>query len=169
MPLWRLHYHLVWATKGRVQLIDDHVELTLRKSLQATGNRLELMVHAVGVMPDHVHVAASIPPKHSVADVIRAIKGASTRLINQSALIGSPDVRWQSEYGVLSFSDRGLGEVISYVEHQRERHAANDLYPLLEQCGNPGNDRTGAPGPLAPGAPDDSSSLGTVSFVCNCC
>lgn len=146
MPLWRLHYHLIWATKGRAQVVDDHLEQVLRQSLRATGNRLELLVHAVGVMPDHMHVAVSIPPKHSIADVIQACKGASSRAITEQAPDGAADFRWQSEYGALSFSDRGLGEVISYVEHQRERHAANNLFALLEQCGDASSDRQRPPG-----------------------
>jgi putative transposase len=151
MPLWRLHYHLVWATRGREHLVDDHVEQITRESILATGKRLELIIHATGTMPDHVHIAASIPPKHSISEVVRAFKGASTRHINQSARAGAPEFRWQSEYGALSFSDHGLGEVISYVEHQQERHAANDLYALMEQCGESAIGRSGPPGAKGPG------------------
>jgi putative transposase len=151
MPLWRLHYHLVWSTKEREPLIDDQVESVCRQSLLGTGNRLELIVHAIRAMPDHIHVAVSIPPKHSISDVVRAFKGASTRHINQEASAGAVEFRWQSEYGALSFSDRGLGDVISYVEHQRDRHASGDLYALMEQCGEPEMNRPRPPGAKGPG------------------
>ena len=151
IPPWRLHYHLVWSTRGREHLIDDQVESVIRQSLLGTGNRLELIVHAIGAMPDHIHVAVSIPPKRSVSDVIRAFKGASIRHINQEGHANVSEFRWQSEYGALSFSDRGPGEVISRVEHQRERHAANDLYAPLEQCGELRNEPDRTPGAKGPG------------------
>jgi putative transposase len=144
MPLWRLHYHLVWATKRREPLIGDREEDAIRWSIKKTSDRMGLILHAVGVMQDHVHVAASIPPRHSVATVMRYVKGASTHAVNGRAENSESKFVWQAEYGALSFSDRGLPDVISYVEHQRERHAANDLYAWLEGIEESG---TGLPMP----------------------
>jgi putative transposase len=82
MPLWRLHYHLIWSTKNREPVIEEVAEQAVRWSVQQTANRMGLILHAVGVMPDHVHVVVSIPPKHAVATAVRFLKGASARAIN---------------------------------------------------------------------------------------
>jgi putative transposase len=137
MPLWRLHYHLVWATKGREPLIGAREEDAVRWSVKKTSDRMGLILHAVGVMPDHIHVAVSVPPRHAIATVMRYVKGASAHAVNGREGGIESSFSWQAEYGALSFSDRGLGDVISYVEHQRERHAANDLYAWLEGIEEP--------------------------------
>jgi putative transposase len=138
MPLWRLHYHLVWATKGREPVIGEREEDAVRWSVGKTSDRMGLILHAVGVMPDHVHVAVSIPPRHSVATVMRYVKGASAHAVNGRSGHAESSFSWQAEYGALSFSDRGLGEVIEYVQHQKERHVSNELYTWLEGIEEPG-------------------------------
>ena len=35
MPLWRLHYHLVWATYGRETLISEAAEQMIRRFKKA--------------------------------------------------------------------------------------------------------------------------------------
>ena len=150
MPHWRLHYHLVWATKGRVPAIEEPEEQTIRRCVRETANRMGLILHATGIMPDHIHIAASIPPKHSVSEVVRAIKGSSSRFINLDLHSDETRFGWQSEFGALSFSDRGLQDVIEYVTNQRERHSANNLYAALEMCGE--GDRAPVPtGDKCPG------------------
>ena len=39
---------------------------------------------------------------------------------------------WQSEYGVLSFGERNLADVVDYVNNQPARHAENRLWRPLE-------------------------------------
>ena len=60
---WRLFYHLVWSTKKREPSISQDLETVISRSFDLTCDDLELIVHARGFMPDHVHIAVSIPPK----------------------------------------------------------------------------------------------------------
>ena len=85
MSFWRLFYHIVWSTRGRAQLIDATVEDLLQKAIRSTCTELEVPVHAVGTMPDHVHLAISIPPSLAVAKVVGRIKGSSAHLVNHAA------------------------------------------------------------------------------------
>jgi REP element-mobilizing transposase RayT len=48
-------------------------------SLKLTFVDLDVIPHAVGCMPDHIHVAVSIPPKVALSDLVRRMKGASSR------------------------------------------------------------------------------------------
>jgi REP-associated tyrosine transposase len=65
VPYWRLHYHLVWATHRREPLISESAEQVIRRSFELTCGNMGLFSHAVGVMPEHIHVALSVPPRHS--------------------------------------------------------------------------------------------------------
>ena len=135
MSHWRLFYHLVWATRERFPLLVERSTVqTLERSLEATCRDLHLMVHAIGVIPDHVHIACSIPPSLSISDVVKRLKGASSHRLNQT-IFATGDVvfSWQAEYGVYSFSERVLPGVVAYVRNQEARHAAADLWPGFEQ------------------------------------
>ena len=131
---WRLYYHLIWSTKGREPVIDIDRETILRRSVQASCTTLEVRCHAVGVMPDHVHVAVSIPPKVAVSDAVAAIKGSSSHALKQANAASDREwLGWQAEFGVLSFGERSLPTVIAYVLGQAEHHARGTLFPGLER------------------------------------
>jgi putative transposase len=138
MPFWRLFYHLVWATKGRMPLIDADREEIVRRSIRVSCHEHAALIHGLGVMPDHVHLAVSIPPRLAISDVMHKIKGSSSHLINQvEKTDGRNQFAWQPEYGVLSFGERALADIVAYVENQRTRHANDDLRPLFEQTERP--------------------------------
>ena len=135
MPYWRLHYHLVWATKDRRLMIGDLEAETIRRSFDLTVHDLLLIPHAIGFMPDHVHIAVSIPPKIAVSEAVKRLKGASANAVNHRTEEERPEpFIWQRDYGALSFGDNALPRVVDYVEQQTERHAAGRIWAKLEQA-----------------------------------
>ena len=133
MPYARLLYHVVWATKYRLPSITGARETVIRDSIAATSQELDLAVYGVGIMPDHVHIFAQIPPTLAVARVIGRWKGASSHAVNALTPDAQETFAWQEGYGVLSVSQSGFDRVLEYVQHQRERHGARELYGVLER------------------------------------
>jgi putative transposase len=125
MPYWRLFYHVVWATKKRLDLIDPAWEKDLHGYLRGKATALECIPYAIGSMSDHIHVAISIPPKLAVATLIGKLKGSSSHHINERYAHGS--FMWQTEYGVLSFSEKALSSIVAYINNQKKHHAENTL------------------------------------------
>jgi len=134
MPYWRLYYHLIWATKDRLPLIDAEMWPELTRVLTLTSHQNKLILHAVGGVADHVHVAVSIPPAMSVATAVGRLKGSSSRMMNQHL---DDAFGWQGEYGVVSFGERHLPQVVAYISNQPRRHANNALWPTLEHVPSP--------------------------------
>jgi REP element-mobilizing transposase RayT len=133
MPYARLLYHVVWATKHRQPAIDDGMVIPIQRAIEETSRELDVMVYAVGMMPDHVHVFAQIPPALAVARVIGRWKGSSSHAANENRPATQAMLAWQSGYGVLSVSQSGFDQVLAYVQNQRARHAAREVYAALER------------------------------------
>jgi putative transposase len=134
MPFWRLYYHAVWATKLREPLILDRMIVPITEAIAQTMRDRKVTVFAVGILPDHIHVLAQIPPSINVAEVIGRWKGASSHAANEACWQGTTRLSWQTGYGVLSVSQKGLEPVREYVLNQRERHAQSRLYGVMERC-----------------------------------
>ena len=130
MSYWRLFYHVVWATKNRLDLIDPEWEKDLYSYIWGKATALECVPHAIGGISNHIHVAISIPPKLAVATLIGRLKGSSSHHINERYTHGS--FMWQAEYGVSSFSERALGSIVAYINHQKKHHGENTLDMKLE-------------------------------------
>lgn len=134
MPYWRLYYHVVWETIGRNPWLIDERANIVEAAVRIKVHDHMGIVHAVAVMPDHVHLAMSLPPSVAPADAFGHIKGAAGFLVRlRDRELVRDGFRWQSGYGVLSFGERALPMVVAYIADQEHRHATNILSAALER------------------------------------
>jgi putative transposase len=133
MSYWKLYYHFIWGTKNRSPIIDSNLEPELYRAIAAKVRDMEGLLHAIGRIEDHVHLAVSIPPKIAPAKFIGDVKGNSSHFVNY---VIKPDFEfhWQDEYGVLSFGEKNLSAVVRYIQYQKQHHANGTLNKLMEQC-----------------------------------
>jgi putative transposase len=74
---WECKYHITWIPKYRKKKIFKELRKYLGEKFIELARQKECKIHEGSLMPDHVHVLISIPPKYSVAQVIGFIKGKS--------------------------------------------------------------------------------------------
>ena len=78
---WECKYHivwiLVWIPKCRKKALYMGLRKYLGKVFRELALRKESQIVEGHLRLDHVHVLMSIPPKHSVSEVVRFIKGKS--------------------------------------------------------------------------------------------
>jgi putative transposase len=133
VPFWQHYCHLVWATKLREPTIDDEVAFIFKRTVKSTCDQHRAILHAMGIMPDHVHLAVSIPPRIAISDFVGQVKGLSSFHVNKTVRIERlAHFAWQAEYGLISFGERSLDSVVAYVNSQAAHHAANTLWPTFE-------------------------------------
>jgi len=130
---WEMYFHLVWHTKGSLPLIKPNVEPLLHKYLiHRVLETPEAIVHAVGGIEDHIHMAVSLPPTIEPANWVGDIKGASSHHINHGPC-GAGASAWQTGYGIVTFGAGDLEWVVGYIRNQREHHAAGKAVDRLER------------------------------------
>ncbi len=74
---WECKYHVVFIPKYRKKRIYGGIRRYLGKVLRRLAEQRESRVEEGHLMPDHVHMMISIPPKYAVSQVIGYIKGKS--------------------------------------------------------------------------------------------
>ena len=131
MPFWRLYYHLVWATKDREPLITAGIEDNLYAYLVHKAAEMDVYVYAVNGWYDHVHLVVAIPPKHSVAEVVKRLKGASSHHLHVTNL--APSLEWERGYGALSLGEKQRPVAEAYVLNQKTHHAQQTPIAWLER------------------------------------
>ncbi len=138
MSLWRLYYHIVWATKFRQALILPEQERQLYDYIIGKSDSLGCIVHAINGITDHIHLIVSIPPRLALYDYVRQIKGSSSHYMNQQLSL-SNRFAWQKGYGVFSISIKNLDIAINYVNRQKEHHENGTMIAALEQTSDEDN------------------------------
>jgi len=125
------YYHFVWSTKRRERLISTEIEPILFAYIGKRCVEMGVFVYALNGVEDHVHLVCSVPPKIPVAELLDKIKGGSSHYMNH--LENSSHVLyWQAGYGGLTFGKKDLKRIVAYVQNQKLRHAANNLWSSLE-------------------------------------
>lgn len=132
MPFAKCYFHVVWATKHRAAVIDSQLQALIQDIIQQQSRELHSPILATYAMPDHVHVAVQISPRVAVAEWARRVKGISSHEVNGAFPDLETPFAWQKSYGVVTFGEKQAGFVINYIVKQREHHANNHLYALLE-------------------------------------
>ena len=72
-------YHLQWVTKYRYKTLgkESHF-IDCESAIRSVAERHGIQIKELGVMPDHVHVVAVLPPEMSVSTAIGLLKGGSS-------------------------------------------------------------------------------------------
>jgi len=146
---------VTFSTWKRQQLPESIRDLVLRHCLHYHG--LKIFVHAVVVMPDHVHMIFTPLPNesglaYSLAEIMNGIKGASAHSINKA--LGRRGKVWQDEsFDHVLRSDestRGKAEYICQNPVRKGLAKTEDDYPWLWREWIEGESQTEK---CSPGAP----------------
>ncbi len=127
-----VYVHLVWATWDRAPLVKPAVQTWLHGFLADEARRLGSRFVVVGGMADNVHVLTELPTLLCIADLVKQLKGASSRVTNAHA---ENPLRWQRGYGVFSVGHRERAAVEAYVRNQPAHHGSDGVDADLEATG----------------------------------
>jgi len=74
---WECKYHIVFIPKYRRKTLFGQIRRELAEVFHQLAKQRESLIEEGHLMPDHVHMMISIPPKYAVSQVIGYIKGKS--------------------------------------------------------------------------------------------
>lgn len=74
---WECKYHVVFIPKYRKKALYGELRRHLGEVFHKLAEQKESQVEEGHLMPDHVHMMLSIPPKYPVSQVVGFIKGKS--------------------------------------------------------------------------------------------
>jgi putative transposase len=75
--VWDCKFHVVFIPKYRRKVVYGDLRRELGKVFRTLARQKECEVEEGHLMPDHVHMLISIPPKHAVSRIVGYIKGKS--------------------------------------------------------------------------------------------
>ena len=123
--------HLNWHTKFSMPLLNPALEERVYARLTERIARTKgAWLHGIGGTATHVHLAISIEPSVTISDLVQTLKGGTSHDINSQT--NDKVLQWQRGYGVVSFGKNNLPWIQSYLERQKEHHAAGKTHERLE-------------------------------------
>ena len=132
---WMCKYHIVFTPKYRRKIIYNQIRKDIGEIMHELCKYKGVEIIEGHMMPDHVHMLLSIPPKYSVSSVMGYLKGKSALMIferhaNLKYKYGNRHF-WCEGYYV---STVGLNEetIKKYMAEQEQRDQAVDRLSVKE-------------------------------------
>ena len=89
-------------------------------------------VRIVNGIPDHVHCLFLLSMEHSVAEIVKQIKGSSSHFINQQEMLDAK-FAWQTGYAAYSVSESLVDKVFEYIKNQKQHHLRRSFLDEYEE------------------------------------
>ncbi len=117
----QLYIQIVFAVKGRENLIRKEWQAELNSYLAAIIKAKQQKPIIVNGMPDHIHAFVGLRPAMAISNLVRDLKNNSSNFLNESGFL-KKRFSWQEGYGAFSYSHSHLEKVYNYILHQEKHH-----------------------------------------------
>lgn len=121
--VFSLKYHVVWCPKYRRPVLTGAVARSLDRLLREKAHELEMTIHALEIMPDHVHLFVESDPRWSVAEIVNRLKGVTSHDLRERYphLRSKLPTLWSRSYYVGSVGHVSEATVKAYIANQKGR------------------------------------------------
>ena len=119
-----LSCHIVWVTKYRYAVLTGDVQKRCRDILVQVCDSEDVRILKGVVSKDHIHMHVEYPPSISVSDLVKRLKGRSSRLLQEEF----PMLRkryWGRDFWAVGYGAWSTGVITDemvqeYLEHHRD-------------------------------------------------
>ena len=117
----KIWIHFIWATKYRLNLIDEELKYKLYNHIRANAKEKGIYIDHINGTENHIHILVSLKGEQSVSKVAFLIKGESSHWVNTNRLINEK-FEWQNEFMALSISESLVPRLRNYIRNQEAHH-----------------------------------------------
>ena len=114
-----LLYHIVWCPKRRKPVLVGAIAERLSRILNDVASENGWDIKHLAIMPDHVHLFVRANPTIPVHNVVRLLKGRSSRLLRTefSSLLRLPSL-WTRSYFCATAGNVSAATIQRYIAAQ---------------------------------------------------
>ena len=133
--VYNINYHVVWSVKYRRKVLSAEIESYLKELVQEIAADKGFTVHLFEAGEgDHIHCFVSAPPKMSVTDLVKYLKGITGRKLFEKY----PEIRqklwkgqlWNHSYYVETIGSVSEENIRRYIEHQSKSYSRGEKYAV---------------------------------------
>ena len=119
--VFSLKLHIVWCPKYRRKVLVGGIEARLDSLLREKAAEHGWTIHAMEVMPDHVHLFLEHDPTMCVAEIVNRLKGFTSKVLREEfpALRSRLPTLWSRSYYCGSVGHVSEATVKKYIEGQK--------------------------------------------------
>ena len=121
---WMCKYHIVFTPKYRRKVIYNQYKEDIRDIIKTLCKYKGVEIIEGHLMPDHIHMLVSIPPKYSISQFMGYLKGKSTLMIYDR----HPELqsKWDKAFWARGYYVETIGNITEEAVQKYIREQAED-------------------------------------------
>ena len=132
----QMQAHIVWVTKYRYRVLKGDIQKRCRDLIVQICDAEDIRILKGVVSKDHVHMHIEYPPSKSVSEIVKRLKGRTSRKLQMEFKELSKQYWgkhfWAIGYGVWSTGNVTQEMVDEYLEHHRSPSNRDTNTMILE-------------------------------------
>ena len=128
----RMTAHLVWVTKYRYPVLKGEIQVRCRSLCVQICDAEDVKILKGVVSKDHVHMHIEYPTKLSISDLVKRLKGRTSRVLQ----IEFPELQkryWGQHFWAIGYGAWSTGNITEELVQQYLEHHRN---PANKETGN---------------------------------
>ena len=119
---YNINYHIVFCPKRRANVLVGNIAYDCEKYISEKISNVNGKIESIQIMPDHVHLFVSVPPKIAPHFLVKMIKGATSNVLRKKypQLLKLPSL-WSSSYYIGTVGHVSESVVKLYIENQKNK------------------------------------------------
>ncbi len=117
-------YHIIWTPKYRFRVLSGPIKELLENDLKMLCEWKHSEIIELNILPDHIHIIVSIPPKVSVSVLMGILKGKTAIKIFKSYPALKKKPYWGNHFWARGYCSSTIGfdeeQIRKYVKYQEE-------------------------------------------------
>lgn len=134
--IFNLQIHLCWITKYRYPVLKGDIGTRCRNLIRRICLEENVEILSGAVAADHIHLLVSIDPSTSIANLVKFLKGKTSRKLQMEF----PDLKkkywgqhlWGRGYFAVSAGNVTASMLKDYIEHHFEEKSGDDAFRVEE-------------------------------------
>jgi putative transposase len=119
--VYNCQYHVIWCVKYRRKVLVDEVEVRLKEVLWQVSIDVRCEIQEMETDRDHVHLLISCDPQFGIHQVVKRMKGRSSRVLRDEFpfLRSRLPTLWTNSYFVATVGGAPLAVIKQYIQDQK--------------------------------------------------
>ena len=134
--MYQCSYHIVWTPKYRFRILEGDIAKYVEQKIRTICEWKHAEIVEINVMPDHVHLVITIPPRLSVSEMMGLLKGKTAIAIFKQRSDMKKKPYWGNHFWSRGYcvSTVGLDEnkIRRYVKFQEEQERLEEDHDIGE-------------------------------------
>lgn len=124
--VYSIQYHIVWCVKYRKKILTTEIENDLKEILYKIAEDNNFKILLTNGDLDHIHLLIECSPQYFIPNIIKALKGASARLLLKKH---GEELKkklwnghlWNPSYFIATVSENTEEQIRDYINSQKEK------------------------------------------------